>query len=368
MKNVVVTLANENYLVQAKALFSSIFWNSGWTGDYLLLAHQVPQEELAWFREKGIIVYDCEPLFTDKLGDYPSVVLDKLYLFTPYFKKWSHVIFMDADMVVRASLDELTKVKDFAATTDQDHYAVGYNIREQPGDLYEKLRSQFDLRKPGFSSGRSSFDTDIIDGDRTFAGMKSLLQEYGKLFNGDQPLFNIYFQKWAQLPRIFNICVPNGSEVYTPLIRPGQKGLYHLSGYYKPWHKENPFYEEWQSNLVRADQIDLSNRQMPSYPLDNQEISRFQNVYDGLKDTIKVKLDLLHLYYWDKKMYRRRVLAETFKRNPLRFKHEFLYYFVSLLPEKSKVNIKNSLRAIGLLPKDVAILGKVGRERPVDHD
>jgi len=38
-KSVLVTLADENYIYQAKQLFSSVYFNVGWRGDYMLLAH-----------------------------------------------------------------------------------------------------------------------------------------------------------------------------------------------------------------------------------------------------------------------------------------------------------------------------------------
>ena len=40
-----VTLADENYIDQAKQLFSSVYWNSGWKGDYMLLAHNIPESK-----------------------------------------------------------------------------------------------------------------------------------------------------------------------------------------------------------------------------------------------------------------------------------------------------------------------------------
>jgi hypothetical protein len=60
--SVIVTLADKNYVDQAKQLFSSVYWNAGWKGDYLLLSSGIPEEELKWFRNKGIIVYECKPL------------------------------------------------------------------------------------------------------------------------------------------------------------------------------------------------------------------------------------------------------------------------------------------------------------------
>ena len=45
-KNLLVTLADENYIDRAKQLFSSVYFNAGWKGDYMLLAHEIPEEKL----------------------------------------------------------------------------------------------------------------------------------------------------------------------------------------------------------------------------------------------------------------------------------------------------------------------------------
>lgn len=49
-KNLIVTLADKNYIDQAKQLFSSVYFNAGWNGDYMLLAHEISESELRWFK------------------------------------------------------------------------------------------------------------------------------------------------------------------------------------------------------------------------------------------------------------------------------------------------------------------------------
>ena len=51
-KNLLVTLTEKNYIPQAKQLFSSVYWNAGWKGDYMLLAHGIPEKELKWLEKK----------------------------------------------------------------------------------------------------------------------------------------------------------------------------------------------------------------------------------------------------------------------------------------------------------------------------
>jgi hypothetical protein len=39
-KKLLVTLADEKYIDQAKQLFSSAYWNGGWDGDFMLLSYE----------------------------------------------------------------------------------------------------------------------------------------------------------------------------------------------------------------------------------------------------------------------------------------------------------------------------------------
>ena len=82
-KNLLVTLADENYIEQAKQLFSSVYHNSGWKGDYMLLSHEIPESKLKWFRDKGILVKKCESItnrnfrpFSDCLPIFKQDYLD----------------------------------------------------------------------------------------------------------------------------------------------------------------------------------------------------------------------------------------------------------------------------------------------------
>ena len=64
-KDLLVTLADSNYVDQAKQLFSSVYWNAGWRGDYMLLAYNIAERDLKWFRDKGILVKECKAVLTD---------------------------------------------------------------------------------------------------------------------------------------------------------------------------------------------------------------------------------------------------------------------------------------------------------------
>lgn len=89
----------------------------------MLLAYQIPEKELRWFKEKGILVKQCKPFHTErakaKRPFNARISTLKFFLFTSEFKKWQNIIYLDSDIIVRAPLDALTKIKGFAAKNSQ---------------------------------------------------------------------------------------------------------------------------------------------------------------------------------------------------------------------------------------------------------
>jgi len=257
--NLLVTLADKNYVQQAKQLFSSVYWNAGWDGDYMLLAHEIPEEELKWFREKGILIKICEPL-EDKKEKYvyAPVVLDKFYLFTEEFKQWKNIVFLDSDIIVQSSLDGLTKIENFGAVRDIDFKLL---------DTYffnpEKIQSKninYKLNVPAFNSGVFSFNTDIITPDM-FRELNRLFSENHKEFKYlDQATLNLYFNNnWQKLPLLYNIFVVCFNFRLPAKI---QGIILHFitTPDHHPalWSPENPYYHEWKANLEKAELIDLT--------------------------------------------------------------------------------------------------------------
>ena len=91
--SVLVTLADRNFLNQAKQLFSSAKRNGNWKGEFALLAHNIPEKDLFWFRKNGVYIKKCPSLgLPSRKRKYPLIFLDKFYLFTPYFKQWKKVL------------------------------------------------------------------------------------------------------------------------------------------------------------------------------------------------------------------------------------------------------------------------------------
>lgn len=270
-KNLLATLADENYIEQAKQLFSSVYWNAGWKGDYMLLAYKIPQKELKWFRDKGILVKKCKLFFGKKIGKFSPVVLGKFYLFTAEFKKWNNIVYLDADIIVRALLDEITKIKGFSAVQDitpLSRIKGQFKSIKLNEKLFSKIKNDYNLKKPAFNAGVLAFSTDIIKkGD--FSKLKNLFNLYINFDFPEQSALNLlFYKKWKKLPRVYNI--------YPHLINPKKvKGIIlHFTGDYKPWFPKNYFYKEWKYNLDRAELIDLNKIQNLNKKWTKKEIKR----------------------------------------------------------------------------------------------
>jgi len=255
--NLLVTLADKKFIKQAKQLFSSVYWNAGWEGDYMLLAHEIPEEELKWFRDKGILIKECTPLYNQDLSkSFSSVVLDKFYLFTEEFKKWNNVIFLDSDIVVKAPLEKLTRIKSLAAARDICFNNLYTQFSNPQTDKDEYL---YDLSVPAFNSGVMSFNTDII-GPGTFGELNDLFKKYiSESKFGEQLVLNLYFyKKWKKLPAVYNFFInyygnKTQKKAHSIIIHFARHNDIPLLG-----DADNSYYQEWKTNLERAEFIDLN--------------------------------------------------------------------------------------------------------------
>jgi lipopolysaccharide biosynthesis glycosyltransferase len=262
-ENLLVTLADVNFLEQAKQLFSSVYWNAGWDGNYMLLAHEIPASDLDWFKRRGILIKEIQPLDNRFIGDsnYSPVVLDKFHLFTEEFKKWKHVVFLDADIIVKASLKRFVKTDTFKSTK-----IVFRNFRcyfsEKESKKIEELKIEFNLKRSAFNSGVISFNTDIIK-PNTFDNLNVLCNKYFEIINGDDSVFNLYFYDiWEKAPLVFNARVNHfPCKKLNAIVLHFEKPFRKTKANDKPWLKGNPYFNEWTENLLKAEYIELEKPQ-----------------------------------------------------------------------------------------------------------
>lgn len=296
-KNLLVSLADKNYVEQAKQFFSTVFFNSGWQGDYMLLSDDLKDEDRLWFEKKGIIVYSPPLLSSDILtpsGHIP-LNLSKIFLFTEDFKeRWETIIFYDSDVIVRASLDKLLKCQGLSAPSDKDFLLKDEFYNDK---LDEETKNKLDLNKKSFCAGCFSLKTEIISKE-TFSELLKLFNSKKEIFkNGDEALLNLYFyDKWNEIPFVYNFPVNLLGRSYGIKEKKNKTAAIHFIEHPKPWKKESPYYQEWRANLEMADKIDLKKRLAAKKTVSDFEIALY-SIYICFKKTkTRIKTSLRKTY------------------------------------------------------------------------
>lgn len=258
-KDLLVSVADANFIPQVKQLFSSVYHNSGWEGDYMLLTDSLPEADVKWFRDRGIIIFSPPLLSQQKFGhrSYPPILFSKLYLFHQYFKKWRSVVFLDSDIIVRASFSALANLPGFNASL-----AIMIKLKNEfTEDAIKYLPKKYNLKSKAFSSGVFSFNTAIIDRE-TLPNLLNLFYKYKDIcFFGEEAILNLYFyKKWFEISELYNFIPWYMKRFYAFSDMDFPVPIVHWSCAEKPWEKDHVNYQEWHNNLCLADKIDLNNR------------------------------------------------------------------------------------------------------------
>ncbi len=274
--SVLVTLADENYLEAARQLFACVHFDAGWDGDLLLLAHDVPEAKTAPFRERGILVHPVATWHRARPSLYhPPAVLSKFELFTPFFRAWKNVLYLDGDMMFWASLGRLAHVRGLHAVSDRTDLAWQFR-REGPARAREDLGRRYRLHREAFNTGLLAFPTDLIRDD-TRDTLRALYDRYEGLHaNADQGVVNLHFAgRWKRLPDFYaalrhvparHFGVPK--EEFRAIGR-------HFVGAPRVWEPGNPWHEEWRRSLARFEQLDARRKQPALRSWSGWEIRRY---------------------------------------------------------------------------------------------
>ena len=252
-------MADKNFVDQAKQLFASVYFNANWQGDYMLLAHEISEDDLKWFKDKGILIKKCPAVYDDKIGTQKGVVLSKLYLFQKEFKEWKNIIFLDADILVRASLDDLTKVNGLMATSVAYDTRLKNQFTDDGKLLKEIYKNKYKLNGITFNTGVFAFSTSIITDD-TYDKLLGLFKKFRDVLNyGEEGVLNLFFYKrWKKMPIIYNLW-PFYLNKYCRIKPNKVKGIIlHFIAEEKPWEEKSYFYREWENNLKKADLIKVN--------------------------------------------------------------------------------------------------------------
>ncbi|MGA2666612.1 MAG: glycosyltransferase [Patescibacteria group bacterium] len=346
-KALFVTLADKNYLEYAKQVFAGAYFNAGWQGDYMLLAHDCTQKDTQWFQKKKILVKHYKPIYQNQIADTPPVIISKLYLFTPEFKKWSHIIYYDVDIIIRTSLERLLGVKGFASVEDVYFSRLESEI-VQKGKIISRgisiaefkklklnLKHKYDFNDHNFGAGMFVLNTNLIKNE-TFYEIKKIIDDYHKIAaNADEFALNMYFYKnWRHLSPIYDVYVnTNGKNQWNLPLGNIEGMVMHIIGPVKPWNKKCVFYKEWEEMYGKSDQIDLKN------VLSGKKWNIFKKIYWSYKYKtrniiynvgLKYYLQNIFYYHWRQIYYR------------------IVIYFENKYPKKFKIvkNIKKEITGL----------------------
>jgi len=280
--NVIVTLSDRNYMDQAKQLFSSIYYNSGWKGDYLLLGQGIFDDEKKWFTDRGIIVRDIDPLRMENFLWLPGTVLGKFYLIDEWMRKWDQVLYIDADATVGASLDPLTRLKGVWASPDfhcrklRGQFLEPRMLGNDPKkkDALERLTMSFDTNAISFNSGVMLFETRSLPED-PFTRSIELYRDLEPIVLHDQSIFNLLFYGiWNHLPLAYNNYHLYKRDPWSISFMKCEGVIDHYV-LDKVWKTRNrDYYPRWRNLLDKADMIDLAKRPDASRTLTDDEVAR----------------------------------------------------------------------------------------------
>lgn len=188
--SILITSATESFLEYAKVVFASAVVNGGWYGDMLLLTHNVKQDcpQLKWFSEHGISIKESDTDVHPKIARYQ--------IFGEKYKKWDHILYMDADIYVAHDLDGLSE------------YSYGlWAVFDAGTPTMSKYG--FDDQSRVLNVGVLWFSTDQ-NSDQKYLEIKSLTENLNRtmphLKGRDQHIINSYFKgQWNELPIEYNV-------------------------------------------------------------------------------------------------------------------------------------------------------------------
>lgn len=282
-KNLLVTAADQKYINIAKQFFMDAYFNSGWQGDYMLLAHNIIESDQCWFKNKGILIKNCKPLISNMPQRWPPVVLDKFYLFTPEFKKWKNIVYLDSDMMVQGGLEKLTEIKGFAAlnidfffkkTRLEEYFDKSSKHFDQR--LFNTIKTKYDLNSLGFSGGILAFNTDIIQ-DHLFSQIIELVPILNFSNWGEEVVLNLIFNNnWQRISFLYNIDPLNIRNYCGIGLKKQRAIIFHFDKERKSLMSHHPLCYEQERNATGDNQINLTNRPPAKIIWTNFMIKRYQ--------------------------------------------------------------------------------------------
>jgi hypothetical protein len=145
----------------------------------------------------------------------------KYHLFTPFFKHWRYVFYIDCGAKIYNNIAPILQtVEPNTLLAHSDAYPTyQWKLRCQ----FLEIDTKFDLNIDYFQSTIMLFDTSIIE-DNTFQQLYELTEKYPVSTTNDQGILNLYFnciqKKWKQIALgdentyYYDFCVRNSDKPY----------------------------------------------------------------------------------------------------------------------------------------------------------
>ncbi len=270
--NILVLASDNYYLEYTKQVFYSAHRYGNWQGEYGLFVHNVPHEKLQWFKDRGIHIFEPEPLIEEDVNGWPPIIFHKCYLVHPMMKPWKKVVYLDTDVTILRDINKITKYKGFTARKENGNLNIrGQFLHDEDLDenglkIMNRLNKTYNLNRVALNVGVMVFETKY-NSMYFFERAKQLIIEYKNVMRlPEQALFNLlFYNRWNKLPSVYNdytyfFYTKDIEKVPHLQRKKKQSKILHFIGLSKPWDSDNYFYDLWTSNLASANDFPNCNQ------------------------------------------------------------------------------------------------------------
>jgi hypothetical protein len=226
MSTAFVTLTDESYFPKAKKTIRELQVHGKWNGDIILIAVDFHPPPI-----RGVRIHNVSHVNTDILlqqfREHPIQHMpdnrhfgkiyqwDKLQVFTPYFKQWDRIVFLDAGMRVFDTVQPLLDLEwrhRILAPDDSDPYDNGSRFGRQMDlaanpAVEELIWTEYPksiLDEHYFNNCIFLFDTSLI-GKITFKELEDTMNRFPIFLCNETGLMNLIFnyklRVWKPFPQ-----------------------------------------------------------------------------------------------------------------------------------------------------------------------
>lgn len=274
---VIIIVADNNYINQAKSLMANCRLQGQYKGDFAIIC-PVNTEAAAEFKSYGIDVLE-----TNQKG-----FLQKFEVFNEYFKKWDKALYMDCDILVQ---DNLQRLFDLLNTHDmwmdtEDGKIIDMFWRDEEKHknqhIYDWLKENYPhtYTNQTFNSAFILFNTCSIDSSITqklieLQQVIHSINDPAKLGTDQQPINILIWHLAKKIPNKL-VCFWGLAEPQNDVDsewRQFKKGDIPVAIHYTRW------YCQWINKTPDMDAYLLRHLNIPCYELYQDNLSKFDTLW-----------------------------------------------------------------------------------------